>query len=155
MSDTHTIGIAAVKVVRKPDLLRTVLGSCVGVALCDSDAGIGGLAHVILPSSEHGSGDPGKFADTAVDMLLDEMLSAGARRSRIRAKIAGGAYMFGSAASTGIGERNVIAVKKRLSGHELALLAEEVGGDKGRKITLDPESGVVQVQIIGQEPTAI
>ena len=63
----HSIGIGEILVLRAPEQIRTVLGSCVGVALCDQIAGVGGLCHVILPASKEGSGDPGKFADTAVD----------------------------------------------------------------------------------------
>ena len=58
------IGIAAIKVVKAPERVRTVLGSCIGVALYDRISKVGGMAHVILPDSSEGSGDPGKFADT-------------------------------------------------------------------------------------------
>ena len=63
--------------------------------------------------------------------------------------------MFGSTASTNIGDRNATAVKERLRHHQITLLAEDVGGEKGRKMTLDPASGDVTVQIIGAEPRTI
>jgi chemotaxis protein CheD len=151
----HTIGIAGVRVVAAPEKVRTVLGSCVGVALFDRVMKIGGLCHVMLPSSTQGSGDRGKFADTAVDWLLEEVLKAGADAKRLAAKIGGGASMFGNKVDGGIGDRNIQAVKERLSKHGVRLVAHEVGGTKGRKMMLDPATGEVEVQIIGAEPTLI
>jgi len=151
----HTIGIAGLRAVREPEKIRTVLGSCVGIALFDRASRTGGMAHVILPDSKEGSGDPGKFADTAVDLLVTEIIKAGAVRGSIAAKIAGGARMFGPAVNSGLGERNVNAVKTHLRRHLIPILAEDCGGEKGRKITLDPVSGALEVQIIGQEPRTI
>ncbi len=109
----------------------------------------------MLPSSESGQGDPGKFADTAVDTLLDEVVSAGCKKERLSAKLAGGASMFGPAKANGLGDRNVQAVQERLAKHGVKIVAKEVGGQKGRKMMLTPATGEVEVQIIGAEPTVI
>ena len=151
MSATHTIGIADVMAVAAPEKVRTVLGSCVGVAIYDRVAKVGGLAHVILPDSAMGKGDRGKFADTAVDWLLESVLAAGADASRVAAKIGGGASMFGEHVDNGIGEKNIRAVKQRLAKHCIRLVAEDVGGLKGRRMMLDPATGSVEVQTIGDE----
>ena len=151
----HSIGIAGIKVVRAPDTVRTVLGSCIGVALYDRVAKLGGLAHVILPDSSEGSGDPGKFADTAVDLLLDELEQAGAERRRIAAKIAGGAAMFGEQRTASLGDRNAEAVETRLKSHFVRLAGRAIGGTKGRKMTLDPATGDVAVWIIGEPPQVL
>lgn len=151
MGIIHTIGIAGLKIAAPPDRIRTVLGSCVGIAIFDRAARIGGLAHVILPASSAGVGDRGKFADTAVDWLLAELRRAGAERARLAAKIAGGAKMFGSAATMLIGARNIEAVRARLKHHKVPLEAEDVGGEKGRKVTFDPQTAAVIVQAIGAE----
>lgn len=151
----HAIGIAGIQTVIAPDMVRTVLGSCIGVALFDRVAKIGGLCHVILPDSEEGSGDPGKFADTAVDLLLHAMAEAGANRKRVSAKIAGGAAMFGEDAENTLGRRNAAAVQKRLTHHAIRLAGSAVGGVKGRKMMLDPATGDVHVEIIGASPEVI
>ncbi len=151
----HSIGIAGIAVVQAPDCIRTVLGSCIGIALFDCQKGIGGLAHVILPSSKEGAGDPGKFADTAVDVLIERMVEAGANSKMIQAKISGGSVMFGDQTSKSLGVRNEAAVKKRLTHHGIKLLASDTGGKKGRKMLLDPSQGDVTVEIIGQEPAKI
>lgn len=151
MSHVHLIGIAGVKVVRQPDRIRTTLGSCVGVALYDRVAKIAGLAHVMLPSSEGCYGDRGKFADTAIEWLLRDLLEAGCDKSRLAAKIVGGASMFGPRRDHGLGERNADAVRKELQRHCIHIVAEDVGGQKGRKLLLDPAAGVVEVQVLGAE----
>ena len=151
----HSVGIAEVKVVAQPDTIQTVLGSCIGIAIYDRVAKIGGLAHVVLPDSKAGKGDRGKFADTAVDWLVDELMGAGCIKARLAAKITGGASMFGPVSNTGIGVRNAEAVKERLGHHSIRLVAEHTGGDKGRKMILNPESGEVQVRFIGAEPIVI
>ncbi|MFQ5425084.1 MAG: chemotaxis protein CheD [Phycisphaerae bacterium] len=155
METIATIGIAGVKVVHHPEKVRTVLGSCIGVAIFDRVAKIGGLCHVMLPSSEGCQGDKGKFADSAVDWLLDDVLKAGCNKKRLAAKITGGASMFGEKVDNGIGERNITAVRERLKHHAVRLVAQDVGGLKGRKMTLDPGNGQVTVQIIGAEPQFI
>ena len=154
-TNIHTIGIAGVKVVKTPQKIRTVLGSCIGVAIYDRVAKIGRMAHVMLPCSILGKGDRGKFADTAVDWLLEDVLNAGGEKKRLTAKITGGASMFGAQVDGGIGSKNVKAVKERLSHHSIRLAAEDVGGTKGRKMLLDPGSGQVEVQVIGSDPKTI
>ncbi len=155
MSTTHSIGIAEIKVVAAPDKVRTTLGSCIGVAIFDRTARIGGLAHVLLPSSDGGKGDRGKFADTAVDWLLEEVLRVGCAKPRLAAKIAGGAAMFGPSADNGLGERNAEAVCKQLTHHGIRVVAQEVGGQKGRRMLLDPSTGAIEVQVIGAEPITL
>lgn len=146
----HTIGIAAIRCVRAPDKLRTVLGSCIGIVLYDLRARIGAMGHVILPASLEGEGDPGKFADTAVDELVRRMLAEGAERKRISAKIAGGAAMFGSDSASALGARNADAVRNRLDHHAIPLMGSAIGGSKGRRMILDPATGEVHIDVIGE-----
>lgn len=155
MLQVHTIGIAGVKVVHHPEKIRTTLGSCIGVVVYDRVAKIGGMAHVILPSSAEGRGDRGKFADSAVDWLVEEALSAGCDKSRLAAKLAGGASMFGAVVGNGLGDRNALAVRERLKHHSIRVVAEDIGGEKGRRMVLDPGTGEVEVRTIGAEPTII
>jgi len=151
----HNVGIAEARVVCEPDLLRTVLGSCVGVALYDPVRKIGGLVHVMLPTSQGFPGEPAKFADTGVELLINMMLKAGADKARLIAKIAGGATMFGSEREDGIGYRNAEAVRAKLSEHSICIVAEDLGGTKGRKMLLDTSTGTVTVERIGEKPRAI
>lgn len=152
--NNYAIGIAGLRVVKAPDTIRTVLGSCIGIALFDRVAKLGGMAHIILPDSNEGSGDPKKFADTAVDLLLEELVSVGAEPRRITAKLAGGADMFGQSLNAGLGDRNAEAVTKQLLSHQIRIAGRAIGGMKGRRMQLNPQNGEVHVQVIG-EPTEV
>lgn len=144
-----TVGISDLKLCRAPDELITyALGSCVGVCLADVSAGIAGMSHFMLPSSKEVPGDNNllKFADTAIQLLYDIMLSMGADKGRITAKIAGGADMFGRIGSLGnIGMRNAAAAKDMLKKLGIPLIAEDIGSNYGRTVLFDAKTGSMTV----------
>lgn len=136
-------------------LITTGLGSCVGVCLLDPVVKIGGLAHVMLPDSTQARNNQNlaKYADTAINDILNKMTSLGADKRRITAKIAGGAQMFnftGASSIMRIGERNVEAVKKNLATHGIRILVEDTGGNYGRTITFNPEDGKLHIKTINK-----
>lgn len=149
---TVTVGISDLNVVRGPDALVTyALGSCVGICIHDQSTRIGGLSHIMLPSSQLSSRseDIGKFADTAVVELVRRMELQGAKRGRMIAKIAGGAQMFsGISASSiaNIGQRNVAAVKDVLHALRIPIVGEDVGENYGRTLWFYPEDGKVTIK---------
>lgn len=116
------------------------LGSCVGVVLYDPVAQVGGLAHVVLPSSQAAPGaDPGgRYADLAVPRLIVGVLGRGAQRNRLVCKVAGGAQIlkFGSAPGMDIGARNGEAVLAALQAQQLPTAAADLGGSSGRTMEL-------------------
>ena len=145
------IGISDQKVCRAPDVLVTyALGSCVGICLIDSVTGVGGLAHIMLPDSTQSAGGasmPMRFADTAIPMMVNHMTAMGASRSRLKAKIAGGAVMFATASERfNIGERNIAAVKSALAKAGIPIIAQDTGLDYGRTVFFYPETGVMEVR---------
>lgn len=146
-----TIGIGDLKVCRAPDVLVTyALGSCVGVCLLDSATSVGGLSHIMLPDSTagtNGASTPMRFADLALPMLIRQMEGMGASRTRLKAKIAGGATMFATASDKfNIGERNIAAVKKFLMQNHIPIIAEDIGLDYGRTQLFYPETGVMEIR---------
>lgn len=149
------VGIADLNVALSPDRLITVgLGSCVGIALFDKFQGIGGLAHIMLPDSSLFStvNNPMKFADLAIPILVDKMEKMGATRRNIKAKIAGGAAMFNFSDKSmimDVGNRNSIAVKTALDKLSIAIVGEDIGGNKGRTMIFDTSSGNVQIRTVG------
>lgn len=149
------VGMADLKIASAPKVLTTLgLGSCVGIVIYDSFLKIGGLAHIMLPSSKSikNNSNKAKFADTGVDLLIEKLLEAGALKTRLVSKIAGGAQMFsfkGKNEIMKIGERNVEAVKKQLSKHKIKILAEDVKGRYGRTIEFYTETGVLRIKTIG------
>jgi len=152
MVEPITVRIATLKVVSDPSVLVCRgLGSCVGVALWEKGSGIGGLAHILLPSDEFSlkKDNPEKFADQAIDLMVHEMLKRGAIRSMIVAKIAGGARMFTSLVPqtdrVHVGERNVEAVKQKLKEVGINIIAEDTGGNRGRTMEFETKTGKVMV----------
>jgi len=114
------------------ELVAIGLGSCIGLALVDQQAGVAGLAHVVLPDSNGCKGPAAKFADTAVPELISALERAGAIKRRLQAVLIGGARMFAIGASLDIGARNAAAVKEHLDRAGISIHAQETGGNRGR-----------------------
>ncbi|XGI83122.1 chemotaxis protein CheD [Halorutilales archaeon Cl-col2-1] len=154
-TDTSTakVGIADYTVTDSGDLLTTNgLGSCVGVAVRSNDGSVSGLAHVMLPSSEEVDDDnEAKFADTAIEAMVDEMRQKGASIGDMTAKIAGGSSMFDFSGDESIGERNVAAVRRKLDSLGIPIESQDVGGDSGRSIEFDPETGCLTIKNANRE----
>ncbi len=154
MSELIKVGMADYKVGRNPvSLISYGLGSCVGIALYDPVAKIGGLAHIMLPDSTQARSaeNPAKFADTALPLMLSDMTRLGAAKFRITAKIAGGAQMFTFANATDImrvGERNTEAVRAVLKKIDIKLVAEDTGGNYGRTVELKLHAGIYRIKTI-------
>jgi len=149
------VGIADLNVAYSPDKLITVgLGSCVGIAIYDKSLALGGLAHIMLPDSNQFNKVTNeiKFADLAIPILVQNMLKKGAKLRNMRAKIAGGASMFNFADKSiimDIGSRNGIAVRNALKVLSIPIIAEDIGGNKGRTLIFDTTSGVLSIRTVG------
>ncbi|MCH3959191.1 MAG: chemotaxis protein CheD [Selenomonas sp.] len=154
MADLIRVGMADYKVGRAPSTLISYgLGSCIGISLYDTQAKVGGLLHIMLPDSTQArpTDNPAKFADTGLPLMLKDVLELGASRTRLVAKIAGGAQMFAFANATDImrvGARNAEAAKKILKEMNIRLLAEDTGGNYGRTVQINLNDGVYKVKTI-------
>jgi chemotaxis protein CheD len=149
------VGMADLGVTRAPGVIITLgLGSCVGIALFDKLNKVAGLAHIMLPSSTEikNNKNKAKFADTAIELLLKNMIDIGANKRNIHAKLAGGAQMFSFTSQSDIlkiGERNVLASKSKLKELNIPIIAEDTGGNYGRTIELNAENGELFIKTIG------
>lgn len=149
------VGIGDLNIAKSPDRLITLgLGSCVGIALIDINNKIVGLSHIMLPDSKSFSANnnPMKYADTAIPMLIERLIENGGVKRNFKAKIAGGASMFSFADKSpmlDIGARNVEAVKRILEQLNIPIIAEDTGGNKGRTMIVDSNTGVVTLKIAG------
>ena len=156
MAEMIRVGMADYKVGRAPaTIISYGLGSCIGISMYDPQTKVGGLLHIMLPDSKQAkqSENPAKFADTGIPLMLDDVMKLGAVRSRIVAKIAGGAQMFAFANSTDImrvGARNAEASKKMLKELGIRLIAEDTGGNYGRTVQINLENGVYTVKTINK-----
>nr|WP_282580122.1 chemotaxis protein CheD [Natroniella sulfidigena] len=146
--------MADLKVGSEKDIIITSgLGSCVGVTLYHKLTKIGGMAHVMLPEfpSNRKQGNPAKYADTALDMLLDKLQKKGANLNRLEAKMAGGAQMFNFSSSNDkmrIGARNIEAVQEILQKKRIPILGSEVGENYGRTMELHTATGEVLIKTV-------
>ncbi|PIE21956.1 MAG: chemotaxis protein CheD [Planctomycetota bacterium] len=139
-----------------PGVLRAVLGSCVGISVYDPGAKAGALAHCLLPEGDQEDAPPAKFVASALSPLIEAAVESGARREALRVKLAGGAALFtGSAKGQGLGARNVEMARKAIAQEGLKIVAESVGGEKGRVMEFDLETGKASVKVIGEEPVVI
>ena len=129
------------------------LGSCVAVLLHDPRAGVGGMAHVLLPSQSlsRDRSNPGRAADTAVPALVEQMTERGASQPLMVARMVGGASMFSDLLAAGtvhIGERNVVACRLALRKAGIPVVGEAVGGKGSRSVWFDVGSGSVTVRSV-------
>lgn len=155
------VGLARYRVGEAPMRMMTMaLGSCLGIVLHDPGTCIGAMAHVMHPSRKRmrNKSNRAKYVDSAIAMLIDKMVERGARKKRIVAKIFGGARMFEPRAGVPgvlqIGDENVTVARMELDAMRIPIVAESVGGSKGRTIIFDVSDGsVVMRDAFGNEET--
>ena len=143
---TIRVPMAGLEFAEPPDVLETLLGSCVGIAIWDERSGCGGLAHCLLPEAMGKPATPGKFVDTAILELKKRLLEKGACIHSLRAKVAGGSIMFGTSKET-VGTRNAEAALQLLKEHQIPVVAQHLGGDKGRVIRFSLKDRTVEVEM--------
>ncbi|HWE40688.1 MAG TPA: chemotaxis protein CheD [Isosphaeraceae bacterium] len=151
-ADVLSAGMGQWAVAASPTRIRALLGSCVGVVLIDARGKVGGVAHVVLPESRGESGQPGKYADTAIPGMiadLERLLGRGPIAGRLAAKVVGGASMFQAEGSMNIGRMNGEAVARILEALRIPILASDLGGEAGRRLVLDTATGAVAIRIPG------
>ena len=155
MGEQIKVGMADYKVGKAPDKLITLgLGSCIGITIYIRKMKIGAMAHIMLPKNNDSEKRSLKFADVAIEDMLNDLYKMGIKISDMEAKIAGGAKMFSFNSSdekSSIGYRNAISVKNILEERNIKIVSEDVGGTMGRTIELDMENGELKIKTIGQD----
>ncbi len=79
----------------EPKLLQAFLGTCVGAAVFDKTAGVGGIIHLLLPEPIYPDSvhQPEKYATTGIPIFLKSLIEAGATPGNMKAVFAGGALV--------------------------------------------------------------
>jgi chemotaxis protein CheD len=128
----------------EPCQISTILGSCVAVCLFDRTRLAGGMNHFLLPGSRKGEADSLRFGDTATVALLEKLLALGCRLENITAKIFGGSALFRGKDRypESLGAKNVVAAIQLMENAGIPIVAQETGGDHGRKVVFDTDDGV-------------
>lgn len=144
--------------VTEPSVLRTVLGSCVGVAFLVPRLGIGALCHPMLPSyPPHPSAGPSvaagrRYVDFAISDLVSQFDSRGARRTEILVKLFGGAdVLVAMTAGTRptVGRLNCESALRVLRDYGLGVVASSLGGTSGINLQFNTGTGEVLLQRLG------
>lgn len=149
------VGISewAVSASAEDTLVTHSLGSCLGLALYDPEAGIGGLLHAMMPVSTldplRAQARPAMFVDTGVAALLGAMFDLGARRQSLIATAVGGGRQINAGEFFRIGERNYTVMRRMLWKNEILIAAEDVGGARSRTIYLEMSTGRTLVRSDG------
>jgi chemotaxis protein CheD len=133
-----------------PCAITTVLGSCVSVCLYDVERGIGGANHFLLPHAGTRTNEPLRCGASAIEALLRRVLDLGARRHKLAAKVFGGAHVLQAmhSARFHLGTANVDVARSVLTAERIPVLAEDVGGVRGRKLRFVTSDGSAWVQEI-------
>jgi chemotaxis protein CheD len=127
----------------EPCQITTILGSCVSVCLFDRTRLAGGMNHFLLPSSRKGEPESMRFGDTATVALLEKLMGLGCRLENITAKIFGGSALFRGKEHypASLGAKNVAAAIQLMENAGIQIVAQETGGDHGRKVVFDTDDG--------------
>ena len=127
-------------------VLTTVLGSCVAACIRDPRLGIGGMNHFMLPDGELGGGSSARYGSFAMEVLINELLKAGACRSGLEAKVFGGGAVLRSFTDSHVGQRNAQFVLDYLKAERIPVLAQDLGDTCPRKVFFLPTEGRVMVR---------
>lgn len=142
----------------QPELIGTVLGSCIAVCLRDPERGIGGMNHFMLPEKagevEWGgiAASPARYGVAAMELLINDLMKLGTQRRRLEAKVFGGGRVLQG--MTDIGKRNIAFIRGFVENEGLRVVGEDVGGDYPRQLVFYPDSGRVRMRYLAQQRDA-
>ncbi len=157
----YTVPIGEMMISHTPGdvLAARGLGSCVAICLYDPIAQIGGMLHALLPTANSNGcqGKHTKYVKQGTALLVDALLKQGAKRSRLRVYLCGGARMLSAPAfdDFGIGEHNVQAAETALQSAGLTIRAQDTGKNTGRTVKLYTATGQVTIKTLEQSEQAL
>ena len=131
------------------DAMTTVLGSCIAACVYDPVVGVGGMNHFLLPQARPGQISNVKYGAFLMELLVNELLKAGALKSRLRAKLFGGGKMNQSFGD--VGQRNIEFGRRYLQNEGIRVEFEDVGGGQARRITFRPTRGTVDIKLTAND----
>lgn len=149
MIDKKFIHSGQLYVAARPTYIHTVLGSCVAVCLYDKDLQISAMNHYLLPLWNNDGLQSPKYGNIAIPRLVEAMEAVGCSRHNIIAKVFGGASpndMKHTNENMMIGKRNFQIAESTLKEYGIKIVASDIGGVHGRKITMDSVSGKIQLK---------
>jgi chemotaxis protein methyltransferase CheR len=132
--------------------IKTLLGSCIAACLYDPVAKVGGMNHFLLPSTSSDDFERLRFGAFAMEMLINNLMTLGADRQRLKAKVFGGANVLeGVTSRPTVGERNAAFVREFLAKEHIEIVSERLGGNRGLDVRFHPVTGRAFARDIGSE----
>ena len=150
------VGVSDMKVSNEAEstIVTYSLGSCIGVAIYDPVARVGGLLHFMLPESSLDSAkaqkNPCMFADTGIPHLFKSAYQLGAKKQRLKVIVAGGSQVLDQKGFFNIGKRNYMALKKIFFKNNVLIDYENVGGNSNRTVKLTVKDGSIWMKVSGK-----
>lgn len=134
--------------------MTTLLGSCVSVCLYDARIQLMGMNHFLRPRVQYkmNATESNLSGMAALDTLVNAMMKQGAQRSRLQAKVFGGAHVLSVMSRFVPGDHNIRFAQDWLAAELIPVLAADLGGQRARKIVADPLTGMVHCRYIGHTP---
>ena len=149
------VGVGDMKVSNDPEivLITYSLGSCIGVSIYDPVVKVGGILHYMLPDSSldgrKAKKNPYMFGDTGIPMLFKEAYKLGAKKNRMKIRVAGGSQILDQKGFFNIGKRNYMALRKLFWRNNVMVDFEDVGGNVNRTMRLEVASGQAWLKVSG------
>ena len=138
------------KIVKKPHILSTLLGSCVGISFHNRHTGWAALNHYKLAQAPAGTKDIGKFGDSSIHKIVNTLFGIDPKPTHYTCRIFGGADVIGHlGGGTTIGQKNIDIAEKILHEYKLPIIGRDVGGRKGRRIDFDTSKNLVNSRLAG------
>ena len=151
------VGVGDMKVSNQPEdvIVTYSLGSCIGVAIYDPVAHVGGLLHYMLPESSldgnRAKRNPYMFGDTGIPALFKSAYKLGAKKSRVKVVVAGGAQILDQKGFFNIGKRNYLILRKLFWKNNVMIDYEDVGGTYNRTKKMIISDGSIWIKKGGEE----
>ena len=131
-------------------LMVTALGSCVCACIRDKVSGIGGMNHFMLPDSGQDKNNPlgqsARYGTYAMEILINQLLKMGAKRSNFEAKVFGGGAVLRGFTVNNVGSSNAEFVLKYLATEKIHVAAQDLLDIYPRKVYFFPHTGLVRVK---------
>ncbi len=145
MSRGHTsIHIGGVYASRTPQVIRTVLGSCIAVCLRDPVTGIGGMNHFMLPTGSLEETASTRYGVHAMELLINDCMKMGADRRRFEAKVFGGGHVLKvRETDNNVPQSNIRFALEFLDTERIPIISRDLGGYVARELYFHTDTGRV------------
>ncbi len=144
MYEKKFIGVGEIHIATKPTEIITVLGSCIAVCLFDPYNQIAGMNHYLVPLWNGNGLQSPKYGNVSIPKMIEKIVEKGSRVQNLQAKVFGGGNINNiTTPEMLVGKKNILIAKEILKEYGIKILAEDVGGFRGRRIMMQSDTGKI------------